>query len=87
MWVFFEQAQRDLRGEGFDPDAAKYRYEIEGEGNSVRIEHAGEPGAILVGLGKGSVVIVSAPGAVVRGLTVRGSGTDGQARWITPRAR
>src|SRR5688500_9435868 len=36
----------------------------------------GEPGAILVGLGKGSVVIVSAPGAVVRGLTVRGSGTD-----------
>lgn len=36
----------------------------------------GEPGAILVGPGKGSVVTVSAPGAVVRGLTIRGSGKD-----------
>ena len=36
----------------------------------------GEPGAILVGPGNGSVVIVSAPGAVVRGLTIRGSGRD-----------
>ena len=35
----------------------------------------GEPGAVLVGPGKGSVVTVSAPGAVVRGLTIRGSGT------------
>lgn len=45
--LLFEQAQRDLRGEGFDPDAATYRYEIEGEGESVRIEHAGEPGPML----------------------------------------
>jgi nitrous oxidase accessory protein len=36
----------------------------------------GEPGAILVGSGKGSVVTVSAPEGVVRGLTIRGSGTD-----------
>jgi nitrous oxidase accessory protein len=36
----------------------------------------GEPGAVLVGPGKGSVVTVSAPGAIVRGLTVRGSGRD-----------
>ncbi|WP_445500696.1 nitrous oxide reductase family maturation protein NosD [Microvirga sp. G4-2] len=36
----------------------------------------GEKGAILVGPGTGSVVTVSAPGAVVRGLTIRGSGRD-----------
>jgi nitrous oxidase accessory protein len=36
----------------------------------------GEPGAVLAGPGKGSVVTVSAPGAVVRGLTIRGSGRD-----------
>jgi nitrous oxidase accessory protein len=36
----------------------------------------GEPGAVVVGPGKGSVVTVSAPGAVVRNLTIRGSGTD-----------
>jgi nitrous oxidase accessory protein len=36
----------------------------------------GEPGAVLVGPGKGSVVTVWAPGAIVRGLTVRGSGRD-----------
>ncbi|WP_262265942.1 nitrous oxide reductase family maturation protein NosD [Microvirga yunnanensis] len=36
----------------------------------------GEVGAILNGSGKGSVVTVSAPGAVVRGLTIRGSGRD-----------
>ena len=45
--LLYEQAQRDLRGEGFDPDAAKYRYEIEGDGDSVRIEAAGEPGPML----------------------------------------
>ena len=39
----------------------------------------GEPGASLVGPGTGSVVIVTAPGAVVRGLIVRGSGIDLEA--------
>ena len=38
----------------------------------------GEPGAILSGTGKGSVVTVSAPEAVVRGLTIRGSGKDSE---------
>ncbi|MDT3684727.1 MAG: nitrous oxide reductase family maturation protein NosD [Pseudorhodoplanes sp.] len=36
----------------------------------------GEPGAMLIGRGQGSVVTVAAPEAVVRGLTIRGSGTD-----------
>lgn len=36
----------------------------------------GETGATLQGRGQGSVVTVSAPDAVVRGLTIRGSGTD-----------
>jgi nitrous oxidase accessory protein len=36
----------------------------------------GEPGAALVGSGRGNVVTVSAPFAVVRGLTIRGSGSD-----------
>lgn len=40
---------------------------------------AGEPGAILTGPGQGSVVTVLAPGAVVRGLTVRGSGMSLEA--------
>ena len=34
----------------------------------------GEPGAVVEGPGEGSVIRVSAPGTVVRGLTVRGSG-------------
>ncbi len=36
----------------------------------------GEPGAMVLGLGRGSVVTVSAPRAAVRGLIVRGSGRD-----------
>lgn len=39
----------------------------------------GEAGASLVGPGTGSVVTITAPGAVVRGLIVRGSGTDLEA--------
>ena len=38
----------------------------------------GERGAVLIGPGQGSVVTVSAPGAVVRGLTIRGSGKDSE---------
>jgi nitrous oxidase accessory protein len=44
-----------------------------------RVTLLGEPGAVLTGPGKGSVVTVSAPGAVVRGLTIRGSGMDPEA--------
>jgi nitrous oxidase accessory protein len=36
----------------------------------------GESGATLVGPGSGSVITVLAPGAIVRGLTIRGSGTN-----------
>ena len=39
----------------------------------------GVPGAVLEGTGRGSVVSVSAPRAVVRGVTVRGSGRDLEA--------
>jgi nitrous oxidase accessory protein len=43
-----------------------------------RLTLEGAPGAVVVGSGKGSVVTVSAPGAVVRGLTIRGSGMDAE---------
>jgi nitrous oxidase accessory protein len=43
-------------------------------GSAVVLE--GLSGAVLEGTGQGSVVTVSAPGAVVRGLAVRGSGRD-----------
>lgn len=61
------------------------------EGDVIRLErgvHAGPltidvpltlegmPGAVVEGPGEGSVVTLSAPGAAVRGLTLRGSGTD-----------
>lgn len=41
-----------------------------------RIVLEGEPGSVLIGDGLGNVVTISAPAAVVRGLTIRGSGTD-----------
>jgi nitrous oxidase accessory protein len=43
---------------------------------STTVTIEGEPGAAIVGNGKGSVVTVTAPGAVVRGVTVSGSGTN-----------
>ena len=43
---------------------------------SVPVTLEGEPGAKIVGNGAGTVVRVTAPGAIVRGLTVTGSGTD-----------
>lgn len=44
-----------------------------------RITLEGEPGATIVGPRRGSVVVIEAPGAVVRGLTIRGSGLDLEA--------
>ncbi len=41
-----------------------------------RLSLIGEPGAVLVGPGKGSVVTLLAPGIRIEGLTIRGSGTD-----------
>jgi nitrous oxidase accessory protein len=43
-----------------------------------RLVLEGENGAVLAGPGRGSVVTVSAPQAVVRGLTIRGSGSDAE---------
>lgn len=43
---------------------------------SIPVTLEGEPGAQIIGNGRGSVVTVTAPRAVVRGLEVRGSGTD-----------
>ncbi|MCO5091756.1 nitrous oxide reductase family maturation protein NosD [Bosea sp. (in: a-proteobacteria)] len=43
-----------------------------------RLVLEGAPGAVLTGPGSGSVVTISAPQAVVRGLTIRGSGTNGE---------
>jgi nitrous oxidase accessory protein len=44
-----------------------------------KVTLAGEPGAVIQGNRQGSVVTVSAPGAIVRGLTVRGSGMSLEA--------
>ena len=57
---------------------------IQGEHHgSVRITRKltlqGEPDAVLFGARQGSVVTVAAPGVVVRGLTIRGSGTNLEA--------
>jgi nitrous oxidase accessory protein len=41
-----------------------------------RVTVEGEPGAVLIGPGKGSVVTILAPGAAIRGLTISGSGSD-----------
>ena len=43
---------------------------------STTVTVEGEPGAEIVGNGKGSVVTVTAPRAVIRGVMVRGSGTN-----------
>jgi nitrous oxidase accessory protein len=43
-----------------------------------RVTLSGAKGAVVVGSGKGSVITISAPGTVVRGLEVRGSGRLGE---------
>ncbi|RMG43786.1 MAG: nitrous oxide reductase family maturation protein NosD [Acidobacteria bacterium] len=57
-----------------------------------RVTLQGEPGAVLDGNGEGDIVRIEAPGVVVRGLTLRGTGTslDRENAAITvlaPRAR
>jgi nitrous oxidase accessory protein len=44
-----------------------------------RLTLRGEPGASIVGTGEGSVIKVTAPGAVVRGLAISGSGRNLEA--------
>jgi nitrous oxidase accessory protein len=44
-----------------------------------RLTLRGEPGAAVIGTGEGSVIKLTAPGTVVRGLTVTGSGRDLEA--------
>ncbi len=44
-----------------------------------RVMLRGEPGAILIGNGEGSVIRVYGPGVEIRGLTIKGSGRDLQA--------
>jgi nitrous oxidase accessory protein len=57
-----------LRGEQHGPITISHRVTLQGE-----------PGALLLGSGKGSVVTVAAPGAIVRGLVIRGSGKNLEA--------
>ena len=60
-----------------DGDAIVLQGEHRGAVNLThRLTLEGEPGAVLLGPGTGSVVKVTSPGAVVRGLIIRGSGTN-----------
>ncbi len=64
-------------------DGDVVRFEAGEHRGSIRITRKvtveGEKGAILVGPGRGSVVTVSASGAIVRGLTISGSGKNLEA--------